>query len=565
MSDKRIVELNVERFDEIFGKKRDCYKDLERFIHSSTTDSKICALFGLRRTGKTVLMRQMAKELDEQNQNFKFYNCKAGATMDELEDLLDVDLENGIKYVFIDEITALDDFQEFSASLADVYATQGMKIVITGTDSLGIVLSRGEQLLDRVNMIHTSYISYGEFHRLLGKSLEDYILYGGTLTDSPYKNPQDTKEYVNSAIVNNIVESLEKSEGIRKYPPSLTEFYNKEEIVSTLNKMINLMNQNVTLKAVLKDYKNAALGATGRNMRKVMNYKKMIDVKEVTRATKEALSVKNISEMETSLSDGHLRRLKEYLQRLDLLLIIPVYDSLKQLRENDERLEILMQPGMVYTHSTELMKELLKDESWIQEYGVENKLEFMKRAERHVKGIILENAVIANTYLNYGEEKALFISKLHKDVNGKEREADMILVDEKKNESYLFEVKYSESPESGHLKHLVSEEFMDYVAQEFGEVVGKYLVYNGPTGYTENVFHINAEEFFYTIYQNKENWKEAIRALEELAVKRELTLIVDKKKETLENKISECKGMVQKSQKKSVIPTNEVTRRDGRA
>ena len=46
-------------------KKRDIFKQLENYIHSNIQD-KVFVLFGLRRTGKTTMIRQMILEMDEE-------------------------------------------------------------------------------------------------------------------------------------------------------------------------------------------------------------------------------------------------------------------------------------------------------------------------------------------------------------------------------------------------------------------------------------------------------------------------------------------------------------------
>lgn len=43
----------------------------------------------------------------------------------------------GFRYVLLDEVTLIRDFIDSAALLSDVYAAQGMKIVLSGTDSLG--------------------------------------------------------------------------------------------------------------------------------------------------------------------------------------------------------------------------------------------------------------------------------------------------------------------------------------------------------------------------------------------------------------------------------------------
>ena len=117
---------------------------------------------------------------------------------------------------------------------------KGAKVIIAGTDSLGIMLAESDILYDRIQMIHTSHVPYAEFSRLLGgKTLDDYIEYGGTLTKSPYKTLQASEEYQNTAIVGNILHSLEKSEDARRYGAAITELYEQNELKSVLNKMMN--------------------------------------------------------------------------------------------------------------------------------------------------------------------------------------------------------------------------------------------------------------------------------------------------------------------------------------
>ena len=89
-------------------------------------------------------------------------------------------------------------------------------------------------------MIHTSYIPYAELSKLNeNDSVDEYIEYGGTLTKSPYKTLQASEEYQNTAIVGNILHSLEKSEDARRYGAAITELYEQNELKSVLNKMIN--------------------------------------------------------------------------------------------------------------------------------------------------------------------------------------------------------------------------------------------------------------------------------------------------------------------------------------
>ena len=75
--------------------------------------------------------------------------------------------EMNYKYAFIDEITFIDDFIDTAAVLPDLFASMGMKIVISGTDSLGLWLASKNELYDRTFTIHTTWISFAEHARLL--------------------------------------------------------------------------------------------------------------------------------------------------------------------------------------------------------------------------------------------------------------------------------------------------------------------------------------------------------------------------------------------------------------
>lgn len=69
-----------------------------------------------------------------------------------------------------------------AAVFSDTYAAAGMKIVLSGTDSLGFWFALDEELYDRARMIHTTVIPYAEFRRVLGiRDIDEYIRFGGLM------------------------------------------------------------------------------------------------------------------------------------------------------------------------------------------------------------------------------------------------------------------------------------------------------------------------------------------------------------------------------------------------
>ena len=213
---------------QIYQEKRDCYSDLADYVTSTDLKyfGKICALYGLRRTGKTVMMYQCIANLDPEIQEQSVYIfCKEPCDMLELEYVMDDLYEQGFRYFFIDEITRVEDLQAYGNVLSDYFITIGTKVVIAGTDSLGIYLAKTDILYDRVVLLHTSQVPYAEFHRLCGGNLEEYIEYGGTLTNATYKDNQSAEEYLNTAIVKNILHGLISREEKRKHATVLTDLY----------------------------------------------------------------------------------------------------------------------------------------------------------------------------------------------------------------------------------------------------------------------------------------------------------------------------------------------------
>ncbi len=129
----------------------------------------------------------------------------------------------------------LGDFIEGAALLSDIFATCGMKIVLSGPDSLGFAFAEDEQLYDRCIMSHTTFIPYREFERVLGIEGID--------------------EYVDSAIAKNIQHSLKNYQYAGHFR-SLIELYDMDELTSVINRIVEDMNHRFTIEVLTRDFKS---------------------------------------------------------------------------------------------------------------------------------------------------------------------------------------------------------------------------------------------------------------------------------------------------------------------
>ena len=100
--------------------KRDCFAQIQDYLYSKTLD-KVCLIYGLRRTGKTTMLRQCLYEMKETEFNRSVYiKATVNDTMEKLNKDLKLLRELGIKFVFIDEVTLISDFIESAAILSDI-------------------------------------------------------------------------------------------------------------------------------------------------------------------------------------------------------------------------------------------------------------------------------------------------------------------------------------------------------------------------------------------------------------------------------------------------------------
>ena len=234
-------------------------------------------LYGLRRTGKTTMIRQIFAEMsDAELAKAAFIQITAKDTLADVNRDLKALEAQGFRYVFLDEVTLMEDFIEGAALFSDVFAACGMKIVLSGTDSLGFLFTEDEQLYDRCILLHTTFIPYREFESVLGvHGIDEYIRYGGTMSlggvhyneTSTFASKESTDEYVDTAIARNIQHSLRcyQYEGHFRH---LRDLYEKGELTSAINRVVEDINHRFTLEVLSQDWKSHDLGISASNLRR---------------------------------------------------------------------------------------------------------------------------------------------------------------------------------------------------------------------------------------------------------------------------------------------------------
>ena len=464
-------------------KKRECIQMLRDYIFKDI-DDKVFILYGLRRTGKTTLIRQIILELSESDFNkAAFIQVTSKDSLSDIDEDLRLLEKNGYKYVFLDEMTLMEDFIEGSALFSDIYASSGMKIVLSGTDSLGFAFSKEEQLYDRCIMLHTTFIPYREFENVLGiYGIDEYIRYGGTMSlgginynaSTPFSNIKDTEEYINTSIAKNIQHSL-KMYQYGGHFRQLLDLYEKGELTNVINRVVEDMNHRFTKSVVERITANNLLGDRVDSL----------NLDKVTLGIKNMLDILNKEEQSVDISDVHMTQIKEYLAILDLIKEI----DLEYLPEVNQKSKIIVvtQPGLRYAQAEAIVENLLLDEKF-QELDIQKRTRILERLLSEIRGKMMEDIVLLETKL---AKKDKHVFKLQFPIG----EFDMVVQDLKTLSCEIYEIKYSKERACEQYRQINDEEKCAMTTHRYGNITGRYVIYRGENTEMDTIQYLNVEDY----------------------------------------------------------------------
>ena len=481
--------------------KRGCFSTLQKFVNGSY-DGKICILYGLRRTGKTTLLFQMLSELPIEKT--AYIKVQTTDDMSRLTKDLKALYELGYRYAFIDEITLLSDFIDTAAVLSDVFSMMGMKIVVSGTDSLGFAMANRDELYDRSVTIHTSFIPFREYARLLNIcSVDSYIEYGGTLKmenmsfDDPdaafdevaFRDDESTRKYIDTAISRNIQHTL-KNDHYGEYFNQLRELYEKGELTNVINRIVQHMNHRFVLRVVEDEFKSHDFGSAKELLlhdlpaeRATVLYD--VNEKQILERLKAIIEVKERSETTVPITQEHIDKVKKYLLMLDLIVNCPErYESGKQAEHI-----VFSQPGMRYAIAKALVYSLMQD-AYFASISEADKAYITGKILDDVKGRMLEDIVLLEVRKTAPSTMEAFKFKF--DAGG---EFDMVIYDKASKNCRIYEIKHSTEANEKQTLHLRDAEKCQIVEKRFGPISGKFVLYRGKDTFAEGVQYLNVENF----------------------------------------------------------------------
>lgn len=488
----RTFSASVRRY-----RKRECFRQLHDYIYGELQD-KVLILYGLRRTGKTTMIRQIfAGMSDAELSKAVFIQITARDTLADVNRDLKMLEAQGFRYVFLDEVTLMEDFIEGAALFSDVFAACGMKVVLSGADSLGFLFTEDEQLYDRCILLHTTFIPYREFESVLGiRGIDEYIRYGGTMSlggvhyneTSTFASKESADEYVDTAIARNIQHSLRcyQYEGHFRH---LRDLYERNGLTSAINRVVEDINHRFTLEVLTQDWKSHDLGISASNLRRdrenPTDILDRVDLVAVTDSLRQLLDIRNRAEQTVALDDIHAAEIKEYLDLLDLTQDIDVR-YLPDVSRRSSR-TVIAQPGLRYAQADALIRSLLLDETF-SALSLPERTAVQERILTEIRGRMLEDIVLLETKLA-NPKKQVFVLQFSVG------EFDMVVFDPVAGSCHIFEIKHSAEIAPQQYRHLIDEEKCAQAEHRYGPITGKFVLYRGESQVIDGIQYQNVEEY----------------------------------------------------------------------
>ncbi len=441
-------------------RKRFCYTELEKYIFEGY-DHRVMSIYGLKHTGKTTMMYQMIQQLDDYEHTC-LIQCQSEDDSYDLTHTMDAHPD--CKYFFIEEATCLENFVNHSAVLSDIYAFVGVKVVLSGTDSLGFYIAKGDQLFDRTYMLHTTYISYKEYNYLLGRDLEDYIMYGGTLTpENDFCSHECSREYSNVYITEHIQHILDSLGRNGEYGV-LATFRSRDKLTACFNQIIELYNRQFMADIVNKNFKTH-------------------DIKKISLSFRQEImdALQILENMSEKAYDRAIVEAKGYLKALDVIYTIPMSDEV-----------IFIQPGLRYSQCTAQIESLSQNDNLNLTY--EQRKNLSQTLDNDIKRRMLAD-IIYYQLINDTNITDLYDVDKYTSPHG---EFDLTLIYKKTYEAYIITVKYSNKAVQNQTRNLNNQDVCEAFETKSGaKIIGKIVIYMGESLSDQiyGVNYISAEDF----------------------------------------------------------------------
>ena len=439
-------------------------------------------LTGLRGTGKTVSLLQALVKMNKLSESM-YVTLSTDSDIDcaGLCSYLEPQLA-GIKYLVIDEATRVKNLIKNGDTLFEELKRFGIAVVLSGTDTLALAISSGDGLFHRIVEHNITFISLAEYERILCNESDktrvvvSYIKSGGLMAPDNVRNFDTFKVYVNTAIVDNILNTVSKNKGISEF-----ELVSKMSDTKLRSIVFGIL-YSIGYKAWRIDKALEGIvdfdGETdGGSVRFKNNFSRVINALSLSSLINKAEIVKmvcrtlGVSEVVT-VAQSELNEVLDYLEKLGIIV------GLENIAPSSHEVQYFVVNPSVYN---QVYSEVIKA---VDNESLEGGRPIRLKA---VYGSVFESAVIVHA-MWYAERHGLEAGYFR---NSRGREIDLIvykLLDSFDfDESIYYEIKLTDRMDDAvtRLSWLNNKTYSpgeECIPTDAATVLGRYVIYNGMQG-----------------------------------------------------------------------------------
>lgn len=506
-----MIKIEFKQIDNANKKKREKFAEIKRFFDNhKCKEGKILVLYGLRRTGKTTLIEQLLDNYD--NTSALYYQVTKNDTTDDINRAIIEAKQKGIKLICFDEITKASDFIDNSAILSDIFAKQGVNIIVSGTDSLGFAFAEESELYDRMIKIRTTHIPFAEHCKVLDqKDIDDYIQYGGLMKkgepeDRIVNDYESACKHLDSAVADNIAHSLASSD-----KHSALSKLSEEELRLLIKKIVERYSGKFDSKNIQKQINKVSVNLPVKKLPEIDIDEKVLDnlVLEKENIKNDFLEVLNISgKFHTEITDDIVQEAIRYLFDMDLLSVTPkttfIFNENLGWRESEHTHEYyIVQPAIKY-HFLSEGKNFIETKSYYNDLTFAQK-EFMKaKLDEQIKGLMIEQIVIFDVQKDLVNTPYKVCKTVFKNGTDSLGEYDMLIYDINKNSYWAFEIKHTTEPYFKQEKHLTNTVLQNVIDNKYGHRKDVAVLYRGnPFKSETGIYYFNITDFLTAVHNYK--------------------------------------------------------------
>ena len=254
-------------------------RDIQKRIEKSLKPNMVVMLFGARRVGKTVLMRQIASQFTNKililnGEDYDTLALLANRSISNYRNLLD-----GVDLLAIDEAQHIPDIGAKLKLIVD--EIQGIRVIVSGSSSFDLYNKSGEPLVGRSVPFHLTAFSQKEISQTENvlqtrQNLENRLIFGSYPDAVLENNNEERKEYLKNIVNAYLLKDILTVDGIKNASKmkdllQLVALQTGSEVsYDELGKQLGMSKNTVEkyLDLLSKTFVIYRLGAFSRNLRK---------------------------------------------------------------------------------------------------------------------------------------------------------------------------------------------------------------------------------------------------------------------------------------------------------